>query len=71
MANKFWAGNPPKICDLCAAPLLARFIDGKTQRGPWGNMCFLCYVEHGCGLGTGRGQQYDLQKDGRWKKTGG
>lgn len=71
MADKFWAGTPPKSCDLCEKPLLARFIDGKTRQGPWGCLCFFCYVEHGCGLGTGKGQQYDIQKDGRWKKTGG
>lgn len=71
MADKFWAGNPPKQCDLCGTPLLSRFIDGKTVHGPWGCLCVSCHAFEGYGLGTGRGQQYDLQKDGRWKKTGG
>lgn len=31
--------------------------DGKTKYGPWAYMCVTCFVDHGIGLGTGRGQR--------------
>ncbi|MEV6923988.1 hypothetical protein AB0M46_05670 [Dactylosporangium sp. NPDC051485] len=31
--------------------------DGKTKYGPWAYMCVHCFVDHGVGLGTGRGQR--------------
>lgn len=42
-----------------------------TYRGQWGNICHACFVEHGCSLGTGKGQRYELQPDNKWLKTGG
>jgi len=36
-------------------------VDGKTTRGPWANMCDDCYMLHGIGLGTGRGQRLILR----------
>lgn len=31
--------------------------DAKTKYGPWGYLCVNCFVDHGVGLGTGRGQR--------------
>ena len=31
--------------------------DGKTNHGPWANMCAECFRTHGVGLGTGLGQK--------------
>lgn len=31
--------------------------DGKTVHGPWAYMCARCFIDHGIGLGTGRGQR--------------
>lgn len=39
--------------------------------GPWGNLCAECFRGNGCRLGTGRGQKYEKQADGRWIKVGG
>jgi hypothetical protein len=39
--------------------------------GPWGNICKNCFLENGCSTGTGRGQEYKLQDDGRWLKVKG
>jgi hypothetical protein len=47
------------------------FIDGKTVMGPWGKLCMACHKKVGVGLGLGRGQKYEQQKDGKWKKTEG
>lgn len=49
------------------------FVDGKTIHGPWGIMASgQSFAINGCGrLGTGYGQRYEKQKDGRWMKVEG
>lgn len=47
------------------------FIDGKTNRGPWAIMSPKSFKKHGVGLGTGLGQKYKRQPDGRWLKIEG
>jgi hypothetical protein len=50
------------VCDFCGRDCRdvgKTFIDGKTDRGPWGLMCSNCGIFHSVGLGTGRGQRYD------------
>jgi hypothetical protein len=47
-------------------------IDGKTRQGPWANMTEKSWKKHGIGrLGTGYGQKYQKQSDGRWLKIEG
>ena len=58
--KKKWLGTLPEKCDICGIILTAIFIDGRTIHGPWANMCPECHKKHGCGLGTGYGQQYDI-----------
>jgi len=36
--------------------------------GPWANMCCDCHARCGEGVGTGKGQLYEKQTDGRWLK---
>ncbi len=67
---KAWVGTPPATCDLCPASLTATFVDGKTQRGSWANMCLRCHKIHGVGLGTGRGQRYVRSGDQFVKEEG-
>lgn len=64
-------GGAPAECDTCHGDIKSKFIDGATTMGPWGNMCPACHKRLGRGLGTGKGQQYEKQADGRWLKTGG
>lgn len=47
-----------KDCQICGAEDLDIYIDGRTLRGPWANMCILCHAAVGVGLGTGKGQKY-------------
>ncbi len=73
MSNiKMWFGSKPEECDICGSKIATKFIDGKTRlgNGAWGILCTACHIKHGCGLGTGRGQQYELLDVG-WVKTGG
>lgn len=69
--TKYWQGSVPTKCDINGEPFLKEFVDGKTTMGPWANMCPQCFRDYGVGLGTGRGQKYEKQDDGRWMKTEG
>jgi hypothetical protein len=66
---RFWAGDPPKHCDICRRSVGGEFVDGKTRRGPWGNLCSACHGLYGVGFGVGRGQRYSLQSGGAWLNT--
>lgn len=68
--QKVWMGSPITKCDLCKCQIKNVFVDGKTNMGPWGIMCFTCHRTHGCGLGLGRGQKYRMN-DGKWVKVAG
>lgn len=68
-----WCGPVPSNCDACDASIISKFYDAKTKMGPWGNLCPSCFVlGPGIGkLGTGCGQEYTKQPDGKFLKTGG
>jgi hypothetical protein len=65
MANaKKWCGNPPSTCDLCSRSIKNAFVDGVVGGvGSWACMCLTCHSLSGVGLGTGKGQQYELISD--------
>lgn len=72
----YWMGDVPTECDLTKSALHAHdgmdeFVDGRTVMGSWANMCLRCYKLYGVGFGTGRGQHYKKQGDGRWMKIAG
>ena len=46
-------------CDFCGKP--AKY-DGKTNIGPWANMCQVCFKVNGTGLGLGFGQELVLNR---------
>ena len=46
-----------RYCDLCKPEQVVATVDGKTNFGPWANMCGKHFKAHGIGLGTGKGQQ--------------
>jgi len=50
-----------KGCDICKAAFTDVVYDGKTLHGPWAFMCEDCFQDLGVGLGTGRGQKYDVK----------
>ena len=47
-------------CDICGDQRIERIVDGKTVYGPWAWMCERCHRVMGVGLGTGKGQLYDV-----------
>ena len=66
----YWIGGDNDQCDVCQKEIDKTFFDAATRKG-WGILCPLCFSRDGFGLGTGRGQKYELQPDGKWLKTGG
>jgi hypothetical protein len=70
MTKKYWLGRPPKVDDF-GKTIYDIFIDGKTARGPWAFMTPLSFQFFGIGLGTGLGQKYKKQNDGKWLKIEG
>ena len=47
-------------------------IDGRTKKGPWANMTQRSWAKHGVDrFGTGFGQRYEKQANGKWLKVEG
>ena len=56
-----WTSPIPKRCDICGEDLIGTFVDGRIRAtGSWGIMCHVCSINFGVGLGTGRGQLYNV-----------
>lgn len=66
----YWLSKVPDLDDL-GNPIHDEFVDGATIYGPWALMTPECHSAQGRGLGTGRGQRYKRQPDGRWLKIEG
>jgi hypothetical protein len=68
---RYWAGKIGPLDDL-GVPYDGIMIDARTKHGPWANMSLKSWRVHGLGkLGTGYGQKYVKQADGRWLKVEG
>lgn len=72
MPEKVYWLSPLGDEDDFGLPFKTVMYDGKTQMGPWANMSETSWKLHGVGiLGTGYGQKYKKQADGRWLKVEG
>lgn len=57
-----WCSAVPRTCEACGEPWTdGVFYDARTPDGRWGLICKPCHVRFGAPLGTGRGQEYDLE----------
>lgn len=69
----YWSGTPK--CDFDNEHQLNGVMyDAKTIRGgQWACMCFGCWTAFAAytDLGTGKGQKYRQQDDGKWLKVEG
>lgn len=72
MKKVYWTGHIGDKDDF-GKPITDTFIDGKTAlTGQWGIMNEQSWRLNGVGrLGTGSGQKYQKQDDGRWLKVEG
>jgi hypothetical protein len=73
MTKEVYYAAAPHQCDICENKIKNVMYDAPTKMGPWANMCLSCWVRHRRypTLGTGRGQMYEKQPDGRWLKVSG
>jgi len=71
MSNpRYWHGQIRHVDDFDQI-ITDTFIDGATLIGPWAIMTPESFSTYGRGLGTGRGQKYKKQSDGKWLKIEG
>ena len=69
-APVYWAGDVPAK-DIVGYPLTSIFYDAKIPDGQWAILSHASFLGLGCKLGTGLGQKYRKQADGRWLKVKG
>lgn len=71
----YWVGSLSPECQLCDGPYNGIMYDSNIRVAPhrrsWGNWCQKCHADHGGMLGTGLGQKYAQQEDGKWLKVAG
>jgi hypothetical protein len=69
--TKYWLSEVNEKDDF-GDTVIDEIIDGKTKYGPWALMTPKSFKEHGTEiLGTGYGQKYKKQFDGKWLKIEG
>ena len=61
----YWMGKIEK-CQICNHPFGNTMYDANLRHVSWANVCEPCFNKFGQGLGTGKGQKYERQEDGRW-----
>lgn len=72
MTEKVYWLSPVDAFDDFGDIITDEIIDGKTVMGPWGLMTPKSWKKYGVGrLGSGLGQRYKKQKDGKWLKIEG
>lgn len=69
---RYWMGTT-KVKDDFGDAITDEFIDGRSNMGDlWGIFTPRSWLHYGCGkLGTGAGQRYVKQDDGRYLKVEG
>jgi len=72
MEKRYWVGRVSERDDF-GNPIKDQFIDGVMRgRGSWAIMTPAAFRVFGVGkLGTGYGQRYKKQADGKWLKVEG
>lgn len=68
---RYYTGKAPEQCEMLGDTIEGVFYDCATTMGPWANVGPRYFEQGQCRLGTGLGQKYELQENGRWLKTGG
>lgn len=72
MTNPVYWASPLNGCDVCCADFPGGIMYDAVVSGMWGNVCQSCFsLDPRAKLGTGFGQKYEKQVDGRWLKVEG
>lgn len=67
----YWCGRVPERCEISKEPMGSVMYDCRLPKWGWANINERTFKEYGCKTGTGFGQKYARQNDGRWLKVGG
>jgi hypothetical protein len=67
----YWIGEIPEGCQLTGRSFNGTIYDAKLPRFGWGVWNQETFEAEAGSLGTGLGQKYHLQDDGRWLKVAG
>jgi hypothetical protein len=67
----YWLSEVPAGCQLSGKPFNGVMYDANLPGIGWGLWCYEAFEYHGGKLGTGFGQKYRRQDDGRWLKVAG
>lgn len=67
----YWQGTEPARCEISGQRITAVFYDAKLPAAGWAIMGLEAFARLRCETGTGHGQRYEKQEDGRWLKTEG
>lgn len=67
----YWLGTEIKTCQVCSGAMSTVMYDCRVPGMGWANICHHCFTGYRCKLGTGLGQKYKKQTDGRWLKVKG
>lgn len=70
MPATYWL-SPVNATDDFGAEIDDTIYDGATTMGPWALMAPKSFRRYGRGVGTGVGQRYNKQPDGKWLKVEG
>lgn len=68
----YWLSDVPDACQLSGRKIITEFVDGRVPgMSSWAIMAPDYFRGIGGTLGTGRGQHYRKQANGRWLKIEG
>ena len=73
MTERYWQGMTPLKCEVTGKRLNGVMYDAKLPGigGAWALVCQDAFTVLGGKLGTGHGQRYDLQGNGRFLLVAG
>jgi hypothetical protein len=68
---RYWHGAVEAACQLSGREITNEFVDGRVPGAGWAIVHPAYFRQVGGRLGTGAGQRYRKQADGRWLKVEG
>ena len=72
MTARYWTGPVPPRCQFSDQPIRTLFVNGYVPKlGIWMILAPGTFRALGGTLGLGRGQLYEKQPNGDWKKIDG
>jgi len=71
MIKHYWCGPVPAVCEISGKPFNGVMYDASVPGLGWAHICYDTFKQYSCKVGSGMGQKYRKQDDGRWLKVEG